>query len=491
MTKNCIFISEHKQFYGKRCFLLQIKGIKSNQTNDMAKQLNKVFFFQLYVIVILLSTTECIYAQQQQRIYQFHINQEIGPAAWRKTAKAFDEASSKGANQVLIELNTYGGMLNYADSIRTKILNSPLKTIAYINHNAASAGALIALACDKIYMVPGASFGAASVVNPQGEVMPEKYQSYMRGLMRATAEANGRDPKVAEAFVDPDVALPALKEPGKVLTLTTQEAVKIGLADGSVSNLSELLGKEGLHDPLMLRQQTTWVDQVIDFLINPAVSGILILLIIGGIYFEMQTPGIGFALVVAVVAALLFFAPLYIQGLADNWEVALFIVGLILLLLEIFVIPGFGVAGILGILAVVCGLAFSMMPNEQFNFAPVQSDDIITAFIIVVVSTIGAVILCVIFGKSVLKSRAFQRLVLADEQRSGMGYVSSVQNPDMIHKEGITKTALRPSGKVEIEGKWYDAIALDGFIEKDTAIYVEKHENYNLFVRRKKEEQVY
>jgi len=470
----------------------QSKGIKLNRASYMIKVINIFSYLPIFVTVaLLLCLADSVQARQHKSVYQFHLNEEIGPAAWRKTAKAFDEAKNKGVDVILIELNTYGGMLNYADSIRTKIVAAPMKTIAFVNHNAASAGALIALACDKIYMVKGASIGAASVVNPEGEVMPEKYQSYMRSLMRATAEAKGRDPKVAEAFVDPDVVLPELKEAGKVLTLTTGEAVKIGLADGEANNLAEILTKENLQEPVVIRYQTTWVDQLINFLINPAVSGVLILLIIGGIYFEMQTPGIGFALIVAVIAALLFFAPLYMQGLADNWEVALFIVGLILLLLEIFVIPGFGVAGILGIIAVVCGLAFSMVPNEQFNFMPAAPNQLMTSFTIVIASTIGAVILCVIFGKSILKSNAFKRLVLADEQQSGMGYVSSVKDPDMINKEGITKTALRPSGKIEIEGKWYDAIALDGYLEKDTPIYVEKHENYNLFVRKKKEEHIY
>ncbi|WP_134090893.1 nodulation protein NfeD [Olivibacter sp. XZL3] len=428
---------------------------------------------------------------QAPTVYQYHLNDEIGPAAWRKTERAFAEAQEKGASYILIEINTYGGMLNYADSIRTKILESKMTTIAFINHNAASAGALVAIACDKIYMVAGASMGAASVVNPQGEVMPEKYQSYMRSLMRATAEAKGRDPRVAEAFVDPDVVLPELKEPGKVLTLTTDEALRIGIIDGEVAGSTEILAKEKLQGASLTRYQRTWVDTVIDFLINPAVSSVLILLIIGGIYFEMQTPGIGFALVVAIVAGLLFFAPLYIQGLADHWEIALFAAGIVLLLLEIFVIPGFGVAGILGIIAVLCGLTFSMVPNENFNFQPVEPNQVMSSFIIVIAATVAAIILCVIFGKSVLRSSAFRRLVLTDEQQSGRGYVSSVKNVDLINKEGLTKTDLRPSGKIEIEGKWYDAVALDGFIEKGSVVYVEKHENYNLFVRKKKEDQVY
>ena len=162
-----------------------------------------------------------------------------------------------------------------------------------------------------------------------------------------------------------------------------------------------------------------------------------------------------------------------------------------MLLLEIFVIPGFGVTGILGIVCLVSGLAFSMVPNEWFNFAPLEPNQLFSAFLIVVASMIAAVILSVLFGKSLLKSSAFKRLVLADEQRAGEGYVSSVKMVELLNKEGVAKTALRPSGKVEIEGKWYDAVALDGYIEKDTRVYVEKHENYNLFVRRKQEEQPY
>jgi len=452
----------------------------------------KKWFLVYSISCIFLVLPHLISARQEKKmVYTFHLNGEIGPAAWRKTDQAFREAQRVQAAAILIEINTYGGMMNYADSIRTRILNTPVRTIVYINRNAASAGTLIALACDAIYMARGASMGAASVVNEQGEIMPEKYQSYMRGLMRATAEAKGRDPKIAEAFVDPDVALPKLKSPGKVLTLTTTEAVSAGMANAEVTGTADILAKEQFKDVGIQRYRETWVDQVINFLINPAVSGVLILLIIGGIYFEMQTPGIGFALVVTVVSALLFFAPLYIQGLADNWEIGLFVIGIILLLLEIFVIPGFGVAGILGVLCLVSGLAFSLVPNDRFNFRPLEPNQLFSAFLMVIVSMIGAVVLCVLFGKSVLKSKAFKRLVLADEQRAGEGYVSSVKMLELLNKEGVAKTALRPSGKVEIEGKWYDAVALDGYIEKDSKVYVEKHENYNLFVRRKQEEQVY
>src|SRR5690606_26837991 len=410
---------------------------------------------------------------------------DINATSWRNTKQAYLKAMEQNAAVMLIEMNTFGGMVNFADSIRSTILDSPIKTIVFINHNAASAGALISLASEKIYMAKGASIGAASVVDGQGEVMPEKYQSYMRALMRSTAEATGRDPKVAEAFVDQDVDLPDLKEDGKLLSLTSREATNIGLSDGEVNSLDDILMLENLAGSTIVVHQTTWVDQVIGFLTSPAVQGFLIVLIMGGIYFEMTSPGIGLPFIVAFVSGILYFAPLYIEGFAANWEILLFIIGVILLLLEIFVIPGFGVAGIAGIVLLVCSFAFSMVPNESFDFSMMPPNFLFRSFLLVILSIVGSIILSVLFGKSILNSKAFKKIVLADEQASSQGYVSSTFDNEVLGKEGVARTDLRPSGKVEIDGKWFDAVALGGYIEKGTTVQVERRENYNLFVRKK------
>lgn len=440
----------------------------------------------LHPLMVTLCLLLSGFATHGQHVYQFDIKDDIGPSAWRQVKNAYAKAEEAKVDLVLIEMNTFGGMVNFADSIRSRILDSPLETVVFINHNAASAGALISLASDRIYMSSGSSIGAASVVDQSGNLLPEKHQSYMRGLMRATAEAKGRDPKIAEAFVDGDVDLPDIKPAGKILTLTSAEAVEIGLAEAEASSVAEVLAAEGIDSPHVTTHRVTTIDRIISFLINPAVSGLLILLIIGGIYFEMQTPGIGFALLVAIIAAALFFAPLYIQGLADNWEIALFVVGIVLILLELFLIPGFGVAGILGIICLVCGLAFSMVANDYFDFSIAEPGMLFNSFLLVIAAMVVSIILMVVFGKSLLGTRAFKRLVLQDEQRSAEGYTSSRLDSEMVNKEGVAKTVLRPSGKVEIAGKWYDAVALDGFIDIGEAIYVEKHENYNLFVRKKR-----
>jgi len=437
-----------------------------------------------HLLVVFTIFISCLAYAQKQVVYAFDMKEEIGPAAWRLTEKAFANAQARKASVVLIKMNTYGGMVDFADSIRTKVLNSKIKTIVFIDNNAASAGALISIACDRIYMAKGSSIGAASVVNPKGEVMPEKYQSYMRGLMRATAEAKGRNPKIAEAFVDPDVEIPDLKPKGKVLTLTSTEAIRAGYCIAEVRSIEEILKRENITNYVLVNHRVTTLDKILGFLISPAVSGLLILLIIGGIYFEMQSPGIGFALLVSVVAALLYFAPLYLEGLAQHWEIGLFFVGLILLLLEIFVIPGFGVAGILGIICIIAGLALSLVLNNWFDFTITGTEKLTGALLLVFGAMVLAIVASVFLGKSIMRSPVFQRLVLQDEQRSQMGYVSGKQQGQLVNKTGIAQTDMRPSGKVEIEGKWYDAVALDGFIEKGNGVLVEKQENYNVFVRR-------
>ncbi|HEX7367281.1 MAG TPA: NfeD family protein [Pelobium sp.] len=422
----------------------------------------------------------------QTKVYQLTLKDEINPAAWRFTQKAFAEAKRTGAEVLIIDMNTYGGMLDYADSIRTKILNSKLKTIVYIDNNAASAGALISIACDKIYMSKGATIGAASVVNGKGEVLPEKYQSYMRGLMRTTAETKGRDPKIAEAFVDPDIEIAGISEKGKVLTLTTSEAIKNGYCVAEASSIDDVLKQENITNYSTEVYQPTFTDTIIGLLTSPAVSSILILLMIGGIYFELQSPGIGFALLVAVIAGLLFFAPLYLEGLAANWEIALFLVGIVFLVLEIFFIPGFGVFGIAGIICMVVGLAMSLVLNDFFDLSVSGSERIVQSFLIVLGSIVGAIFLSVVFGGNILRSKAFQRLVLQDEQQSAKGYQVNKPNFELLGKSGFAKTDLRPSGKIEIDGEWYQAISNDGYIDNGTDIVVTKIENYNLIVKKAK-----
>ena len=171
------------------------------------------------------------------KVYEFKIMQEIAPPVWLTTRKAFKEARDMKADIILIHENTYGGMLDMADSLRTIILHSKIPVYVFIDNNAASAGALIAISCDKIFMRKGANIGAATVVNEKGEKLPDKYQSYMRSMMRSTAEAKGRNPEIAEAMVGAIRKVDGIADSGRVLTFTVNEAIKYHYCDGEAENI--------------------------------------------------------------------------------------------------------------------------------------------------------------------------------------------------------------------------------------------------------------
>jgi membrane-bound serine protease (ClpP class) len=397
-------------------------------------------------------------------------------------------------------MNTYGGMVDVADSIRTKILYYPKPVWVFIDNNAASAGSLISIACDSIYMRPGANIGAATVVNQTGEVVPDKYQSYMRATMRSTAEAHGkrilmkdkdtltnwhRDPRIAEAMVDPSVYIAGLIDTGKVLTMTTLEAIRWNYCEGEAESIPDLLKKQGIVNYELKEYRLSGFEKFMAFLLSPAVQGILILLIIGGIYFELQTPGIGFALVLAVIGAVFYFAPLYVDGLAEHWEIILFIVGIILLLVEIFVIPGFGVAGISGIALVVIGLALSLLSNVKLDFSGIGVLVIFKAFAFVVFFVFTALVGSIWASGKLFSSGPFNRLALKRTQEKSEGFISSPEDiRNLIGKVGEAYTILRPSGKVIIEGKVFDAIAETSWISKGDSVEVVRQETMQIYVRK-------
>lgn len=438
----------------------------------------------LFLMVVLNVFTSL--GQQDKKIYFYEIDDVISKPAKKKTEIAIKEADNEKADIILLRLNTFGGELEAADQIRTMLMKTEIPVFVFIDVNAASAGALISIACDSIYMAPGASIGAASVVNETGEIMPDKYQSYMRSLMRSTAEKQGRDPDIAQAMVDPDVSIDNIIDSGKVLTFTTAEAIKYGFCEAQVSSKEGALEAAGIHQYTIVEQKLSWIDQIILFLIKPAISGLLIMLIVGGIYFELQSPGIGFPLVVAIIAALLFFAPHYLGGLAQHWEILIFIVGLILLVVEIFVIPGFGVFGIVGIVLIVASLVLAMIFNINFDFSFTTSATIFQKIAIVITSlTIGFGLSIWLGKKLILADTRFGSIALKTELSKDSGFLS--QGEGLFHlvgKKGITTTILRPSGKVQIDDESFDAISEYGIIEKGTPITAIKFENSQLIVRK-------
>lgn len=446
-------------------------------------------------IPLLFSSASAQTSADKPIVYKIDIKKEINNTTRLYLSNGLAEARSIGADAVLIDLNTYGGLLDAADSMRTAILYSPIPVYVFIDNNAASAGALISIAAKRIFMRKGANIGAATVVNQTGEALPDKYQSYMRSMIRSTAEAQGkdtiiqqgdtlirwkRDPRIAEAMVDERIVVPEVIDSGKVLTFTAEEAMKWGYCDGIAESPEEVITEYlGYKEYELKHYSPSWFDDVKGFLMNPVVQSLLILIIIGGIYFEMQTPGLGFPSAAALVAAILYFAPLYLDGLAQNWEIILFVSGLVLMGLEIFVVPGFGVTGITGIVFLFAGLILALLNNTDFNFDAVSGEDTARASFTVLLG-LALSFICIIWLSNRIGSKGMLRRVAlqADLEEA----VSTLTHPELVGREGKAATVLRPSGKVEIDGELYDGVSESGFIEKGSRVNVVRFENAQVYV---------
>lgn len=453
---------------------------------------NKIFLFLSLLFIYMISFAQ----ESKPLLYKININKNIGSTTWVYLQNGLHEAKKSNADYVVLHINTYGGAVMEADSMRTAILNSSIPVIAFIDNNAASAGALISIACDSIFMRSSASMGAATVVSGEGEQAPDKYQSYMRAIMRATAEAQGRDtlivgndtivewkrnPKIAEAMVDSRIIIPDLVDSTQVLTLTANQAIELGFCDGIAENIDQIA-----YQYLQLPEYTleiynvTFYDEIKGFLTNAILQAFLIMIIVGGIYFEIKTPGVGLPTAVAITAAILYFTPLYLQGYAQSWEVLIFVIGLILIVFEIFVIPGFGITGISGIFLVIAGLFLALIGNVNFNFEHIPAFQFNQA-ILTIIAGLGFGIGFIIYLSSKIGKRgAFKKVALQANQE---GYYSVSMTPStLVGKTGIAATVLRPSGKVIVEGEYYDAMSEKGFIEQGESIVVQRYGSSQLYV---------
>ncbi len=454
--------------------------------------MKKGLLIQLFCIIwmTILSSLGALQAQTAGKVYRYKIDDNISKPALRKTEKAVKDAEALGACALLLELNTFGGELDAADKIRTLLMNAPMPTLVFINNNAASAGALISIACDSIYMASGSSLGAASVVNQQGEVMPDKYQSYMRSLMRATAEKNGRNPDVAQAMVDPDIYVKGVSDSGKVLTFTTEEAIQNGFCEGEVNTTGEVLSSAGLESCELVDQQLSWLERLILFLVNPVVSSILIMCIVGGLYFELQSPGLGMPIIIAIIGALLYFAPHYLEGLASHWEILVFLAGIVLLMLEFFVVPGFGVTGVAGIVLVLVSLILAMVFNIGFKFSFDPDFDaaakIGQSTVLVVFSVVTGFFLSLWLAKKILTVQTpFGTMALNTQLDADQGFVSQDMHfRQYVGRQAVTATFMRPAGKIDLDGEILEATSEQGLIDKGTPVEIVKFENSQLVVRK-------
>lgn len=422
----------------------------------------------------------------QQKVFVLPLRDQINANAVRQFTRGWDAAEKEGAGLVILHMDTYGGRVDCADTIRSRILDSKIPTAVFIDRNAGSAGALISIACDSIYMAPGGSIGAATVVDGHtGEAAPDKYQSYWRAVMRATAEVNGRNPKIAEKMVDQSLEIPGLSPKGQVITFTNGDAISNGYCEGTKSSIADVAKGFGMQDAQLIYYEGTAIDHVIDFLNHSAVSAILLVLLFGGIFLELKTTGMGKGGIIATLAAFLFFVSHYVSGLAESWEVAVFILGVILIALEIAVIPGFGLAGVLGVVFAILGVTAATLENHGISLEHVTLPEILRALATVLVLLCTAILVVIWAAKYIVSSKAAHPLVDLSTQDKAEGYTAlKAEWLDLVGLEADAMTDLRPVGHIAINGRQYDAEANEGYILKGEKVIVERVRSVSLIVKR-------
>ena len=445
----------------------------------MCSNIFKVFILSILPIFNIIAENN-----ENKKILVGKIDNNIDPRTNRYSKLLLEEASNKDYDIVVLEIDTYGGAVNDADDIRTRILDFEIPIYVWINKDAASAGALISIACDSIYMSSGASIGAATVVTGDGTQAPDKYQSYMRSIMRSTAEAKGRDPKIAEAMVDEDIKVDSISTEGKVITFSTKEAIKYGFCDAELNSVNEIMDRQGIDNYEITTFELDSTEGIISFFLNPIVSSVLILLILGGLYFELQTPGIGFPIIASITALILYLVPYYLNGVAENWEIIMFFVGIVFIVLEVFVIPGFGIFGIAGLFTSIGSLILIMLNNDLFDFTFVLSKDLVSSSLSVLISVLSFLLIILFGGIKLTDTKAFKNIALDETQEISKGYISNKFSEDIVGKKGTSFTVLRPSGKVKINNQIFDASTEGDFIEKNKTIIVVSGEGSSLKVKK-------
>lgn len=397
--------------------------------------------------------------------------------------RVINEAEKSGAAAVVLEINTFGGRVDAAVQIRDTLLRAKVPTIALVNKRAISAGALISLAAGKIVMADGGTIGAATPVQagaPGAAAQPvdEKTVSYMRKEFRATAESRKRPPLIAEAMVDADVAIPGLIEKGKLLTLTTDEALKHKLADARADTLEAALEQSGLAGAEIRRTEPNWAENLVRFLTHPILSSLLITIGMLGIIIEIRTPGFGIPGALGITSLGLFFWGHWLVQLAGWEELLLLVAGAVLIAVEAFVLPGFGIVGVLGIVTLLGGIALSMVGAQD------SYEIVLLAAMRVVFALIAAILASLVLMRFLPQTTVGRRLVLATGLSARQGYASAPESDSRwLGRSGHASTPLHPAGIAEIDGERVDVVSTGEPIDAGEAIRVVRVDGNRVVVR--------
>jgi len=430
-------------------------------------------------------TSASVFAQEKRPVvYVAPIEGVIDLGLAPFVQRVLDEATQAGAAAVILEINTFGGRVDAAVQIRDALLNSKVRTVAFVNKRAISAGALIGLAAENLVMAGGGTIGAATPVQmgqPGAAAQPveEKTVSYMRKEFRATAESRKRPPLLAEAMVDADVEIAGVIEKGKLLTLTTEEALKHKLVDFRADTMESALQQLGLGGAEIRRASPNWAEHLVRFLTHPVLSSLLMTIGMLGIIVGLRTGDLGVAGGVGIASLGLFFWGHWLVQLAGWEELLLAASGVILLVLEVFVIPGFGIAGVLGMVAILASLILSLVGVED------TSDVVLMAAGRVVFSLLLALVASLVMLRFLPRLPFGRRLILEIGLGTGHEY-GSAPDSDLrwLGKKGRASSSLRPAGIAEIEGERVDVVSEGEMIDAGQFVEVTRVDGNRIVVRR-------
>jgi membrane-bound serine protease (ClpP class) len=439
--------------------------------------------------------------------------------------RRLNSALEQGAGVIIFEMDSYGGGLDPAAEMADMIVaaGSRTRTVAYVEKKAISAGALITLACQQIIMRHGTTLGdcEAIMISPQSQTMepaPEKVQSFVRVLMRKYSRGNGYPAALCEKMVDPDMdvyqckfangtvrylsgqEMDELKSDekqgmekkliagkGKLLTMDDEEAHAYGLSRASVSSLDEAIALVAAPGAQRINAEVNWSEEMVRFLNSTAVSSLLMIIGTIAVYICFKTPGFGMPEVVAIVCFGILFLSKYMVGLATVADIMMFIAGIGLIGVEIFVWPSVGVLGFLGAICIILSLVLAFqnfaIPNPKYDW---QLTVLVHNLISVFGSLVTATLLFMLIVRFLPKTPFLKRLVLATQQSHAAGYVVvSAEQQGLVGKTGHSMSMLRPSGSAEIGGETYPVITDGEFIEPGTPIVVVEVSGNRIVVRKK------
>ena len=425
-------------------------------------------------------------------VYRVPINGTIDLGLPPFIKRTLEEAKTKNASAVIFDINTFGGRVDAATQIKDAILASDIETIAFINRRAISAGALISLSCEKIFMTGGALIGAATAVDMSGKKGSEKVISFMREEMASTAEKRGRNKEIARGMVDEDLSFTHLvidgdsilvndiegRKEGKLISLTTDQALKYQIADGTFETVSSIIDSLGYGSIELIETSENWSEKIVRFLTDPVVASLLTTFGFLGILFELQSPGWGIPGFVGLTCLILSLSASYIAELATMSDLIFTIAGLALIFLEMLVIPGFGVIGIGGIGLVLYGMYLLLLPD-----VPVGDEIVGQAMDGFLIGLLGAMVGLFLLSKIMIKSKFWEQLTAPSSQEKNKGYSNSQGWETLKGHSGITDTDLHPSGWIIINDKRIFVVSEGGYIEKGKEIEVLSVEGNRVTVR--------